>query len=262
MRANNARSFGQFARTAIIGGLSAISMLGLTSSSGWAQTLIDPQIFIAQTAPVPPNSPVGGDPNIITNTGAFFVGVAGNEILQNPLLVIVGVYNGNGTPSISFSGCANPAACPAATVGTYGLTANTGTLTASSSGDAFGQLGLTSGGSESFVNWSGADQTKLALAAPTSFSLFAFEVDASLTSASGLTIDESGAAIGSYIIAYGCRAGTGSGTGCATNGDIGQTVFTNTGLIGRTPPSVPEPATLLVFGLGLLGLVLLRRRWV
>lgn len=257
MRANRARGWGHFARTTIVGGLSALSLLGIASSSGWAQTIIDPQIFIQQSG----SSPAGGDPNIITNTGAFVVGVAGSSTLQNPLLVIVGVYDGLGSPSISFSGCTIPSACAAATVGTYGLTANHGTYTALSSGSAFDQLGLSSGGSESFVNWSGADVAN-GFAAPTSFSLFAFAVPTNLTS-SPITIDESGAANGSFIIAYGCEDGTGSSNGCATPGNIGQTVFTNTGLVDAPPPPrVPEPGTLLAFGAGLLGLVFLRRRWI
>jgi hypothetical protein len=258
MNANEAQGLGRFVKTAIVGGLSALSLLAISSSSGWAQTVVldDPQIFIQQSG----TSPAGGEPNIISNTGAFVVGVAGSSTLQNPLLVIVGAYDAIGTPSISFSGCAIPSACAAATVGTYGLTANTGTFTASSSGSAFDQLGLSSGGSESFVNWSGAD-VAAGFAAPTSFSLFAFSVPTNLTS-SPITIDESGAANGSFIIAYGCEDGTGSSSGCATPGNIGQTVMTNTGLVNGPHHPVPEPGTLLAFGAGLLGLVLLRRRWL
>src|SRR5947207_8152152 len=106
------------------------------------------QIFIQQSG----SSPAGGDPNLITNTGAFTVGVAGNFTLQNPLLIIVGVYDGNGTPSISFAGGVS-----AASVGTYHLTANSATL--SSGQNALTQLGLTGDGSESFTNWSLGDTT-------------------------------------------------------------------------------------------------------
>lgn len=220
---------------------------GSRSLAGTLDTTLDPQIFIQQSG----TSPAGGDPNVISNTGSFVVGVAGSHTLQNPLLVIVGVYNGSGTPSISFSGCATPSACPAATVGTYGLTTTSATFTALSTGSAFDQFGLASGGSESFVNWSGADVAD-GFAAPASFSLYAFALNTKLTGVGPISIDESGAANGSFIIAYDCEDGTGSSSGCAANGDIGQTVFTNTGLIDA-PPSAPEPASMALLGFAVLG---------
>ena len=119
-----------FASTAALG---ALAFLSYPAS---ATVIDDPQIFIQQSG----SSPAGGDPNTITNPGSFVVGVAGNFTLQNPLLIIVGVYDGNGTPSITYGGGVS-----VAPLGTYGLTADTASFTAASVGTAYDQLGLSDG---------------------------------------------------------------------------------------------------------------------
>lgn len=220
----------------------------------------DPQVWFGPagfTSP-PGGTAVGGESNLITNTGNFVVGVAGNHTLENPLLIIVGCDGGCTTaPTISFAGGAS-----VATVGFYGLSSDTGTL--SSGQDVYGQLGLTEtnsgAASESYVNWSGAD-TANGFSVPTSYSLFAFQINASLSqSNSPLTIDESGAPNGSFIVAYSCEHDT-THAACS-DGDVGATPFTNAGLID-SPPSAPEASAVTLTSLVLLAfgaLVFLARR--
>ncbi|MDA8383695.1 MAG: PEP-CTERM sorting domain-containing protein [Betaproteobacteria bacterium] len=223
-------------------------LAGAAASGPALGGVIDPQIFVQQSG----SSPAGGDPNLIVDPGVFVVGVAGNFVLQNPLLLIVGAYNGMGTPSITYGGGVSAAA-----IGTYGLTKDSAVYTGTSSGTAYSQLGLSAGGSESFGNWSNADVAD-GFAKPSSFTLYAFALDTNLTSGNPITVGESGAANGSFIIGYDCSAGTGSTSGCATRGDIGQTPFTNAGLDAVT---VPDPGTPLLVGIGALGMgAAVRRR--
>ncbi len=210
------------------------------------------QIFVQQSG----TAPAGGDPNVLTHLGAFTIGVAGNSTLLNPLLVIVGVYDGVGTPSISAT-CTPSCTTVVAPVGTYGLGHNSATL--SSGQSVWGQLGLPEHGvtSESFTNWSAYDHGTLGLPTPTRFSLYAFAIDTSLSSSTPIMLSESGATNGSFILGFGCDQVTASGS--CPQGNIAQSVFTNTGVVDT---SVPEPGTLAMFGAALLGCTLFigRRR--
>ena len=222
----------------------ALAALGLYIVPAQADQLFFCQPSTTQTCmSAPGGTAVGGESNLITNTSSFDLGIAGNHAVGSPVLVIVAVFDGNGTPTVSFGG----SNVPLATVGTYGLTANT--LTDFTSGTAFAALGLSAGGSESFTNFSGADAAN-GFGTPTSFSLYAFAVPSGVSLDNPISIDENGAALGSFILAYGCA----SSTSCSGH-NLGQTVFTNTGLV-----DAPEPSSLALLGFGLAGLIGFGRR--
>ena len=73
-------------RISLFGVGAALFALVMAAGAAEAQ-VIDPPIFVQQSG----TSAAGGDPNLITDTSAFTIGVGGNFTLQDPLLVIVGL---------------------------------------------------------------------------------------------------------------------------------------------------------------------------
>lgn len=275
MRASKAQSFGQFVKTAAIGGLSALSLLGMASSIGWAQTttLLDPATLHIGPG-VGTACQTGGCPIFGTEINAFqtqldlYQNSGGASALNTPVLLIFGVPNDTGSAlnagSIGSPKLFSPISAASGTALTFSFGTTAFGLNGSgfegdmTSGDVYAFLGAISGAphfigannSNSFVNWSGADSALFGINA-TQFGIYVYALNtAALSGNDAINVLLNGLPAGTFAVGYG-----------ETDKLLFDTPFTEAGdETGR--PRVPEPGTLLVFGIGLLGLALLRRRWV
>lgn len=233
------------------------------------------QIFIGPpgTNSPPGGTAIGGEGNLLTGTGTgtgFSIGVAGNHTLQDPLLLIFAEPSPSLVPiSVGFAnpGCPTATGCPAATIGDYGLTADTKTVSGAGT-DLYQALGLTESGAGTASVTIGnlalaAGQQMPPLPAPDTYTLDVFGIPASLTGMQGISVSEAGAPAGTFVFGYSCETNSLPPLGpCADPGEVGATPMTNVGIItttstvGSPPPpppppppvSVPEPMTLPVAG--------------
>jgi hypothetical protein len=243
------------ARNTIIGGLSALSLLAITTASGSAQTLLDPlHGFCNGTAPAcvdnGTNTPLGS-----TSTNFGFSISPGPQ--TGVLFLDILVPNNDVHPA-SF-----------AITGIQGGAANN--LSISTSASLFSTTAWTSGQLDSYLGISASPTNPIGAYLPATQALdpaatgfFVYQANIGTAKiwdnaheTNGPIFDligGLGSDLGAYIVAF-------CGTGCTDP----VVATANSGALlenGRTPPRVPEPGTLLAFGAGLLGLVFLRRRWI
>jgi hypothetical protein len=199
----------------------------------------------------------GGDPNLSGSASSsvdIFQNSGGAATITNPMLILA-VPNGNTVPSIASETDYNPytGAATGGTVGSASLLSTTAPFTSSSTGDVYSALGLVQQGtgtnSDSYVNLQAAETANGITA--TSFTLYEIGITSNL-GAKGLANVTFGSSlpVGTFAFGYGVSDQTYS------------TPFTEAGLItrGKTPPSVPEPTSMLMLGGGLSVIGLLMRK--
>lgn len=223
--------------------------LDIYQNSGGAPNLLSPVLLILAV------------PNDSTGTELTAASIGPTAKLENSSMTL-------GTAAVSFGviPVANQFGATAS-----GLTGGTAGFQAyMTSGDVYTTLGIGAGvtNSESVTNF---DAAELAVGgfttAPTDYGLYVFSIATSNFSANDfLQLTVSGIPQGTFAMGYGqdavatgCTTDRHGKTTCTGGYSPYDTPFTEAGITGMTH-KVPEPASLLMFGSGLLGLGTLLRR--
>jgi hypothetical protein len=211
------------------------------ASTARADDLADPIGFCAPPATVPActtGTGIGGE-TIAVGSTSIGMEKNGNGTSSSPWFLLVAVPNYTGAaPTISIAGF------------TEGATVNSATFLPGSSGDIYNLFGITAtNGSLNKDNMFGANEQAAFGGTPTSFDVFEYSFTGSFASWTPytITVGGTGLAAGTFLAGFG-------------GSQPFSTPYTTAGLVSGPNVPTPEPSSMTMLGLGLLGLGVLASR--